>query len=182
LFDDFSDPNSGWFAYQGDEGVLGYLSGSYQIQINQTNLMLYSTSGYSFTDSLVQVEAFKSDGPDENIFGVVCRYQDDGNYYFLTITSNGYYGIGKIADNTTSLIGDPDLQYSAVINQGRTYNNIQAACQTNSLTLTVNGTRLVEVQDSQFSEGEVGLIAGTYDIYGANILFDNFSVTSLDEP
>jgi len=180
--DDFSDPNSGWFVYQGDEGVLGYLSGSYQIKINQTNLMLYSTSGYSTADSLVQVEAFKSDGPDENIFGIICRYQDDGNYYFLAITSNGYYGIGKIADNNTTLIGNKELQYSSVINQGRTYNTLQATCQANRLVLAVNDTRLAEVQDSQFSEGEVGLIAGTYDIYGANILFDNFSVTTLTQP
>jgi hypothetical protein len=181
-WDDFSDPKSGWMVYQGTEGSMGYHSGTYQFQIDQTNLMLYSTPGYSVADALVQVEAYKSGGPDENIFGIICRYQDENNYYFLTITSNGYYGIGKITDGATSLIGTEEMQYNSAINQGRTSNTLQATCQSDHLALAVNGTKLVEVQDSLFANGAVGLIAGTYDIYGANILFDNFAVTTLSEP
>jgi hypothetical protein len=40
----------------------------------------------------------------------------------------------------------------------------------------VNGIQLFEVTDSDFSSGDVGVIAGAYDTPGVEILFDNFAV------
>jgi hypothetical protein len=53
---------------------------------------------------------------------------------------------------------------------------IQAACVGNSLGLAADGVLLAEVQDNTFSEGDVGLIAGTWDTVGLVIAYDNFVV------
>ena len=40
----------------------------------------------------------------------------------------------------------------------------------------MNGQQLIQVQDAEFTAGDVGLIAGTYDVPGTDIRFDNFIV------
>ena len=32
-------------------------------------------------------------GPDDNDFGIICRYIDDNQFYYAIISSDGYYGI-----------------------------------------------------------------------------------------
>jgi hypothetical protein len=41
----------------------------------------------------------------------------------------------------------------------------------------VNGQILADVKDSDLSDGDIGLIASTFDESGVDILFDNFVVT-----
>jgi hypothetical protein len=49
-------------------------------------------------------------------------------------------------------------------------------CVGEALTLYVNGIQIASVADSDFAKGDVGLMAGTYDITGTDIHFDNFIV------
>ena len=92
------------------------------------------------------------------------------------ISSDGYYGIIKILDGSYHLLNDHTLQYSEAIKQGGETNQIQALCSGSELTLKVNGEELASVQDSDISSGGVGLISGSYDTPGVDILFDNFVV------
>ena len=63
------------------------------------------------------------------------------------------------------------------IRQGSTTNHIKAECFGNQLTLYVNGVLLTSVSDATLANGDVGLLASTYDEAGVDILFDNFLVT-----
>ncbi|MEE8122137.1 MAG: hypothetical protein V3T55_11440 [Anaerolineales bacterium] len=62
--------------------------------------------------------------------------------------------------------------------QGNTSNHLGVECVGSGLSLYANGVKLAEVVDSDFASGDVGLIAGTYDIPGTEIHFDNFVVSS----
>jgi hypothetical protein len=55
-------------------------------------------------------------------------------------------------------------------------NHIRADCIQDKLSLYVNGVHLIDVIDGDLLEGNVGLIAGTWDTPGTDILFDNFLV------
>jgi hypothetical protein len=44
------------------------------------------------------------------------------------------------------------------------------------LALFVNGRLVAEAQAAEWQSGDIGLIAGTYDLPGTDVLFDNFSV------
>jgi hypothetical protein len=68
------------------------------------------------------------------------------------------------------------LQPSKAIRLGTALNRLRADCVADRLTLYVNGEKLVEVQDTEFASGDVGLIAGTYQSAGTDIRFDNFIV------
>ncbi len=175
--DDFSDTSSGWDRVTTDTGVTDYVDGLYRIYVNEAGTDIWANPGLEFTDVSVQVEAIKVGGPDDNDFGVICRSVDISNFYFFVISSDGYYGIGKVSDAGQELIGTDAMQPSEAIQQGETTNTIRAECVGSSLSLYVNGEMLAEVQDSEFSSGDVGLIAGSFDIQGTDIHFDNFSVT-----
>ena len=174
--DDFSDPDSGWDRVQADEGVTDYDNGRYRIFVDQSQHDYWANPGLSFTDVQVEADATKIGGPDDNDFGLVCRYQDNENFYAFLISSDGYYSIMKYSGGSSETLGaDAMLSTDAVI-QGDSTNHLRADCIGDSLTLYANGERLHAVTDSAFSSGDVGLIAGTFDEPGADIAFDDFVV------
>lgn len=174
--DDFSDPSSGWDRVDTADGVTAYQDGRYRILVNTANTDVWANPGLEFGDAIIEVEATKAGGPDDNDFGVICRYRDVDNFYFFLVSSDGYYGIGRVVAGEQTLIGDDQLYPDESIRQGEATNHIRADCIGSSLTLHVNGVELAEVQDDTLASGDVGLLAGTFDQPGTEILFDDFVV------
>jgi hypothetical protein len=174
--DDFSAPTSGWNQVTAASGESIYLDGAYRIFVNEPNVDIWSKPGKSFQDVRVEVDAYKVGGERDNRFGVLCRAVDDDSFYIFIISSDGYYGIGLIDGQEYQLLGKDALEPSEAIRQGSASNHIRADCVGDTLTLTVNGVQLAQVQDSRFPTGDVGLIAGTYNTPGTDIRFDDFVV------
>jgi len=176
FMDDFSDPTSGWTQVVTESGVTDYVAGKYRIFVNEINTDTWANPGLTFGDVHIEVEATKIGGPDDNNFGVMCRMQSPSQYYFLIISSDGYYGIGKVNGEQQEVLGMESLQPSEVIHQGAAANQIKVTCIGDELSLTVNEVLLYSVRDADFSSGDVGLIAGTFTEPGVDIHFDNFLV------
>jgi hypothetical protein len=174
--DDFSDISSGWDHFDDGEVFTDYVDGAYQMIINIENTDVWSNPGLSFVDAVVEVEATKQAGPDDNDFGIICRYQDTSNFYYFLISSDGFYTIAKWVGGDQILINSENMEYSEVINQGYATNQIRADCVGNRLVLWVNDQILVEATDTAFTTGDVGLIAGTFGTPGTDITFDDFVV------
>lgn len=174
--DGFSDPSSGWDGVQSPEGMTDYEYEKYRIVVNAPNADYWSNPGLYFEDVQIEVDAIKDAGPDDNDFGVLCRYQDTENFYFLIISSDGYYGIGIVVNGHQRLLEPPQMYHSEAINTGRSLNHIQAVCQGSRLALSVNGEFIAEAIDSTFSDGDIGLIVGSFDDPGVDVWFDNLSV------
>ncbi len=172
--DDFSDPSTGWTRDKEAGAMTDYDYGSYRIFVDRPNMIYWANPNLKFKNVHIQVEASKVAGADDNYFGVICRYQDDDNFYILAITSDGFYNIGKYKDGQYSNINKDSIGYSNAIHQGKTTNLIDAECNENNLALYANGIRLAQVEDSDFSTGDVGLAAAAFELPGTNILFDNF--------
>lgn len=177
LFQDFfSDPSSGWDRVIEIESITDYADGTYRILVNTDHSHAWANPGLNIQDAVIEVDAQKMGGSDDNLLGIICRYQNDSNFYIFTISSDGFYGIVKLFNGVHTLIDLENMEYSQVINQGLSSNKIQADCTGNRLALHVNGEKLLEVNDSTFRSGDVGLIAGTFDMAGTDIRFDNFVV------
>lgn len=174
--DDFSDPSSGWNQISTESGETDYADGTYRIYVNQPNMDIWSQPNLDLTDVRIEVDTFKVGGERDNRFGIICRASEIEQFYTFIISSDGYFGIGKIRGNDYQLIGMDALLRSDVIKKGSAFNHIRADCIGNELTLYVNGTKLAQVEDSDLTSGDVGLIAGTYNNVGADIRFDNFIV------
>ena len=177
--DDFTKPDSGWDRFQDYAGVTDYSNVGYLIYIKAANMIKWANPSKTFqSDIHIEVDATMSFGPDNNAFGVICRYQDPNNYYYFYISSDGYAGIGRKQDSLHSIISSTDGKLSKVdgINTGAASNHLRVDCVGSNLTLYANGTQVASAKDSAFSGGSVGLIARTYNTGGADILFNNFYV------
>lgn len=174
--DDFSRPISGWDRYADSTYRADYAQGGYEIEVRQPNTDAWANPGLNFSDVRLEVEATKVDGPDDNLFGLLCRYQDPANFYFFVASSDGYVGIGVSKSGRRRLLTGESLLPSPAVLIGQATNYLGAECVGYDLRFFVNGVPVAEARAAEWPEGDVGLIAGTYDEPGARIRFDNFSV------
>ncbi len=177
--DDFSDPQSGWDVRSTENGASGYRAGRYFIRVESPKFQLWSTTGQDFRGNVnVEVMAGAADGPAENEMGVICRYQDKQNFVYGSVGSDGFYAIVEIAnDDSTILTGEGKFQQSNAIPVGSETYAIRLTCKGNRYTLFVNGQEIDSATSGTFTQGDVGLLAGTFDQGGAEVLFDDFRVT-----
>lgn len=174
--DDFSDPNSGWTRLDDENAVADYVDGAYQVLIRVPDWQEWGLAPGGYGDARLEVDATKVGGSDNNEFGLMCRYQDPANFYALMINSEGYYGIVRIQDDVQERLGAEGQQWSEAILQGEATNHIRADCVGDRLTLYVNGQEIFSAQDSTWTAGDVGVIAGGYSEPGTDIRFDNYVV------
>jgi hypothetical protein len=174
--DDFSRTSSGWDRYHDDTYISDYIDDAYYFNIFTPETNVWSRPHLDFADIRIQVAATKVGGPDDNVFGVLCRYQDALNFYFFLISSDGFSGIGMFKNGEEKLITDESMLPSETISQGSATNIIQAECIGDQLRLYVNGGLTLQAKASEWPRGDVGLIAGTYDQPGTEIRFEKFSV------
>ena len=175
--DDFSNTDNKWDQVTEATRTTDYYNNAYHIVVDDTNSDAWANPGKeSFTDVHIEVDTTKNGGPDDNDFGIICRYTDIDQFYYGVISSDGYYGIMKMTSDGGTLIGVENLLQSDKIAQGTSTNKIRFDCIGTTLTLYVNGSQLDQQTDSDYTAGNVGLIAGTFDTSGTDILFDNFFI------
>ncbi len=175
FYDDFSNKGTGWDRFSSAEGTMDYDGGGYRFLVNALQTNFWSTPGKDFTDVRMEVDVAKLNGPDENRFGMLCRFLEN-NYYFFLLSSDGYYTIGKYIGSNALLLGQVEMQPSDSINQGLAVNHLRADCIGDTLTFYVNGVQVASAQDTDLSQGDIGLLAGTFADPGVDIMFDNFVV------
>jgi hypothetical protein len=176
MYDDFSNTASGWVENSGKEGETTYFEGQYRIAVDSANFDLWSNPGKNFKDTEIEVDAVKQAGPAGNRFGLQCRYTDVDNYYFAVISSDGYYGIGKVVKGELTFIPKNGMQVTNTIYAGSAVNHIRFDCVGTRLILYINGDYVDAVEDSDLSSGDIGLLAGNFEEKGTQILFDNLIV------
>lgn len=177
FYDDFSDSGSGWRQWSSPEAVIHYQNGVLAFLINQANYDYWSLAGKNYTDVTLAVEAELINGPTDNDFGLICRFQDEYNFYAFLISSDGYGGIVKVKDGLYQVLSSPNgLEFGKMITQGYARNQLRADCVGSRLTLFVNQQKFAEVEDTDFSMGDVGLLVGAYQMPGVEVHYDNFYV------
>ncbi len=174
--DDFSSPTSGWNRQQfGEEGTMDYDGGGYRMLVNALQANFWSTPHKDFSDVRLEVDEGKLGGPDENRIGLICRAIGE-SYYFFIIGSDGYYALGLFKDHQATLLGQSAMQSSAEIRTGTAVNHLRLDCVGSQLDAYVNGAQVAQAQDSTLQHGDVGLLAGTFNQPGVDVIFDNFAV------
>jgi hypothetical protein len=172
--EEFEKNTSGWDRISNKEGIMDYDGGGYRMLVQQPDFNLWSTPNKNFGDVRVEADVFRLNGPDENRQGLMCRYQH-GDYYFFIISNDGYYAIGKFIGGQTLLLGQEEMQPSEFI-QKQAVNHLRADCIGNKLTFYINYDQVASTQDTDFKNGDVGLLAGAFTKSGVDVLFDHFVV------
>lgn len=111
--------------------------------------------------------------------GFVCRYANAGNYYLLSVLSDGRYHVVRYRKGKpVSLTGG--IQRSSAVEDGA--NEVEARCVGDdqvTLTLSANGREVAKVRDADgIGEGNVGVRLGTSESFVTYALSD-FELRSL---
>lgn len=174
--DDFSTRDQGWTTLHNEQGIMGYDAGGFRFHVDGAEVNYWATPGLNFGDVRVEVDLVPYTGPVENKMGLLCRYRDDQNFYFFVISADGYYALGKVYKGEQSLVGQDAMRYSSAIQQGVALNHLRADCDGNTLRFYINDAPVALVEDDSLVEGDVGLLVGTFEEGGLDVLFDNFVV------
>ena len=175
LFEDqFESNTSGWDRLANDGGIMDYDSGGFRILVRQPNMNFWSVPEKNFGDVRVEADVSRLNGPVENRMGLICRYQN-GSYYFFIISSDGYYGIGKFVGGQTLLLGQSDMSPIPIV-ELEPVNHLRADCTGDMLHFYVNFVEIANVQDAELKTGDAGVLAGSFNEPGVDVLFQNFVV------
>lgn len=182
--DDFSKPGNGWTVSRTDYGEFSYADGEYRILLNKPDFNTYSIlPRQKFDNVSVEVDARLVSGPDNGVFGILCRGESDehtaSKAYIFAIRADGFYAILK---RTSPTFWDAIAMGSGskAIKPGNSTNHLRADCSGGQLTFYVNGEKLLEKTDSSFSGGLVGLAVTTQPkSEPMDVRFDNFAVRAI---
>ncbi len=181
--DDFADPDSGWDVYTNDDTWAGYVDGEYRLAVYVNDFVTWGNppADEEIADFEFEADARLVEGPLDNNFGLLVRYQaDDENYYWFQISSDGYYSVDLLRDG--EWVGLVGWETSDAIRQGVDVNNhLKVACSGDRFSFYVNGTHLVSLNDDSFATGSIGLAAGTFGESGVVVHFDHVQVRQIQE-
>jgi len=173
FYDDFSDPNSGWYTASDDSGSTAYSEGEFVIQVDEPNWVIWTSIDNYLDNVILTVDARVIRGVGDGDFGFVCGLIDSDNFTVIDISEDGYFSMWKyVNDEYISLV---DWTYADEIAAGGPY-ELAAFCGTDHLALAVNGSLLISIVDPDFRVGDIGLLAGVFEKTGIKIGYDNFQL------
>jgi hypothetical protein len=100
----------------------------------------WSGLGYTFESFVLDVDAAKLDGPDDNGMIIVFRLIDTENYNRFDISSDGYYSLSKVREGTPTVISEWNA--SPAIQTGGANNHIRLTATGDTFRFEVNNTLL----------------------------------------
>jgi len=175
--DDFSNPLSGWPTIQNVQGGYSYQADGYHIHVDEIDAVLWAKANWEDDNVSISVDAKPVTKGMNGYYGLICRIQDEQNFYYFVIRNNGDYTIGKHKKAGFQSLFSEGWRGSNAINQGNQINLLKADCVGDRLRFYVNNAMLGEATDTDLSSGFSGIIAAALDAQGFEVLFNNFRIT-----
>ena len=177
--DDFSNPKSGWDRASQGGNSTDYADGKYRITLSTPQQDIWANPYQYFDqDIIVAVDAWQNTSTVQVAYGIICGYSDVNNFYALTIGGGGYVEIFRYQQGKRLTLYSAENQPGIDLE----HNHLEVMCAANQLSLWVNGNIVAEVEVTEFTYGDVGLIVSSFDEAGVEILFDNFIVREVESP
>lgn len=126
-----------------DDGIIAAAGEDGRLVVSVDSLMDaggYSGLNYTVGDFVLNVDATKLDGPDNNAIFVVFRLADGENYNRFDISSDGYYSLSRVRDGVQTVVSD--WMPSPAINTGDETNELRVEAVGDTFRFEVNGEPL----------------------------------------
>ncbi|HQV94395.1 MAG TPA: serine/threonine-protein kinase [Anaerolineales bacterium] len=172
--DDFSDPNSGWPTIENAQAKYSYQPDGYHILVYEVNSAPWAKTGRQDSSASIYVDAAPVSNSN-GFYGLLCRIQDNQNFYYFIVQNNGVFAIGKSNDGVLQPLAE--WTASSAIHQGNQTNRLRADCFGNTLRFYANDVLLGTVSDTDFTTGYSGIIVNALDTQGFEVVFNNFQIT-----
>jgi len=179
--DDFSDPSSGWERYQEMDGYLDYYEGGYRMMVEETDMVFWVVSPGKFQSIRIDVDIEPLDELDTKRMGVLCSYNtEDFSFYGFLFDNNGRSAVLHYMQGEMEILGEEDfIEQDSLKRNARQY-HLTAECSDETLRMYVDNQLLHYVKSVSLTEGEIGLLAGTVEEPGVDLLFKSLEVSALE--
>ena len=176
--DDFSSNQFGWADRVGESTQFSFEDGHYAIHIYEASYISWAYLPIEFEPSFVGFDAAVVPGQESGAYGVMCHYQDEDNYYFVSIDPGSKeYAIGYFAGGEVYELMQNLWMPSFYLNDSpNAVNNIQVACDPNMITLFINNQLEAQPQIETQYGGWAAIYGETWKEIGPDgfkVLFDN---------
>lgn len=181
----FDEPGN--WSSDNDSEVRGeVINGVYEFEVKADDLTTWTTAGLAFSDGWYEVEATQVSGPDNNLFGMVLRVDNEtDNFYAFQISGDGFVWIGRYHNGgnieATPIIGNWWFESPAIKQGSGLRNKLAVRAEAGNMIFYVNDQEVGRVTDNTFARGDIGLMVGSLGQGGVLVRFDNFKVTPLAE-
>ena len=181
--DDFSDPSSGWANTQAADhkatGIALYDgAGGYQMTpLDDTTYgVIRAPKQAPGGDVRVSASVFLYTGVGKGTGGVVCRHQDNDNFYAFMVSGGHSYAILKVKGGSAEQLATGTFE-GAMPNVADVA--ISASCKGDTLVLSLDGEEVARATDADLGNGAAGLIVMGERTAGTSAVFDNFELSPL---
>jgi hypothetical protein len=179
FFDNFGDPNSGWYTAENEGWKVGYLDGEYQMLLKKTEWGGMVTPDLVLPeDFYIEVDARQASG-NLSSYGLMFGIQYIGaayeGYQLIVYPAAGVYVLEK-RNTDASWMLLIDWTYSAAIGQGMATNHLRVDRIGTLVDIYINGTLVTTFADGSFTGAgrDAGIRAYSYDSVPVDVRFDNF--------
>jgi len=181
LFHDDFVTKKGWEVYKDTDYTLGYVKGGYRIYINGNGGQTTWIGGLDYKDVNVVADVQYVDGPQDGVMSVSCRLKRSSGFYSFEFSPSGAYAIKRYTvsgDNSDAFtLAEGTMDASGFTNS--TVYHLRGDCIGTTLTMYLDDQPLLQVQDSKYASGSIGIGAalGSSGDLGVDTLFSNYVVT-----
>jgi hypothetical protein len=184
--DDFNDPSSGWSSQEFDNYFYGYHEPEYyHVEVHEPNDSVLTSMPEKpvFTDLTIEAKLFtdpnNSATSGDFRYGLVFRRS--GNlYYSFTISpsTQKWYFLKQSANALEVLKEGQDDTIQGLTAEDTLRVDVEDA----TFFLHINDQFIGQVEDPDYSEGEVGLLVQTFDSPRVHVHFDELTIREVETP
>ena len=175
FFDDFDDGIADVWTVQ--LGNFQVVNGEYYTENDVGEKSVAVVDGLVLTDCIIEVNLRFMDTEVGFRSGIVFRYVDDEHYYVLYVSAEtpaAEFCMFSSGDTHWGATIDGVVNRSVVVNYNTDY-LLRVHIQGDTFTGFLNGEKILQVTDGNYTSGQVGLRAQRSDIF-----FDNFKVRVIE--
>jgi hypothetical protein len=156
--------------------------GLYQLGLRTGQAVVTATLPRAYPRDQIVTATFQTEGSPPDVgFGVVCRMQDEENYYRLGVSNDGQYAIQRVrAGETTVLTGGKWQAHDAIRATPGPY-AVRGECVGNTLTLFNGNTEIASTRDRSIRGGHVGVFLESFAEPNSVIRVTTLTVRSFDD-
>ena len=178
LFEDFSDPASGWPVAAHPASEVGYELGRYVVRVKAQDTFAWAGRVEPLADVTVAVDVSPSEQSKGSEYGLVFRLRDVDNFYQLSVQNDDTASVWRRQGGQWTALSPAFKLPPAGADGAR---HLLASMQGGVITCWVDDEAIGWYRDTTFANGRVGVFAGSAEASSTAAFFDDFTVWSIDE-
>jgi hypothetical protein len=164
--DNFSDNRYDWADVTNNERFWGFEEGHYGFHLFEPDYSIWAYLPVTFTPATIGFDAAVQPGFEQGGYGVLCHYQDEDNFHFVSVDPwNREYSIGYVLNGEYETLLSEMWMPSQRLNQSaHAVNSLMVSCEADVITLFINNELEAQAElGARVEGGDVAVFGETWE-------------------